>query len=91
MKLILGIILIDYSNIHYFSNIFFSFQYLLTFAYSVMVLSMGTLGVFTQADLTVTSSRWLPVAALAILVFGYGIAWGLPTIIMVEILNLEVC
>lgn len=56
-----------------------------------MVLSMGTLGVFTQADLTVTSSRWLPVAALAILVFGYGIAWGLPTIIMVEILNLEVC
>ncbi|CAH2097869.1 unnamed protein product [Euphydryas editha] len=64
-------------------------KYLLTFAYSVMVLSMGTLAVFTQADLTVTSSRWLPVAALGVLVFGYGLAWGLPTIIMVEILNLE--
>ncbi|CAH0717969.1 unnamed protein product, partial [Brenthis ino] len=65
-------------------------KYLLTFAYSVMVLSMGTLAVFTQADLTVPSYTWLPVTALSILIFGYGIAWGLPTVIMVEILNLEV-
>ncbi|XP_023952443.2 probable metabolite transport protein CsbC [Bicyclus anynana] len=68
----------------------FERKYLLTFAFSVMVLSMGTLAVFTQADLTVTSSRWLPVAALGVLVFGYGVAWGVPTIIMVEMLNLEI-
>ncbi|XP_046973564.1 solute carrier family 2, facilitated glucose transporter member 2-like [Vanessa cardui] len=68
----------------------FERKYLLTFAYSVMVLSMGTLGVFTQADLTVTSLRWLPVAALGVLVFGYGLAWGLPTMIMVEMLNLQI-
>lgn len=65
-------------------------KYLLTFAYSLMALSMGTLAVFTQADLTVTSLRWLPVACLAVLVFAYGIAWGLPTIIMVEMLNFEI-
>ncbi|XP_034826204.1 facilitated trehalose transporter Tret1-like [Maniola hyperantus] len=68
----------------------FERKYLLTFALSVMVLSMGTLAVFTQADLTVTSLRWLPVAALGVLVFGYGVAWGLPTIVMVEMLNLEI-
>ncbi|XP_050356157.1 uncharacterized protein LOC126777217 [Nymphalis io] len=68
----------------------FERKYLLTFAYSVMTLAMGTLGVFTQADLTVTSLRWLPVAALGVLVFGYGLAWGLPTVIMVEMLSLEI-
>ncbi|XP_045762834.1 low-affinity glucose transporter HXT4-like isoform X2 [Maniola jurtina] len=68
----------------------FERKYLLTFALSVMVLAMGTLAVFTQADLTVTSLRWLPVAALGVLVFGYGVAWGLPIIIMVEMLNLEI-
>ena len=51
---------------------------------------MGTLAVFTQADLTVTYLRCLPVACLTVLVFAYGVAWGLPTIIMVEMLNFEV-
>ncbi|XP_039750064.1 facilitated trehalose transporter Tret1-2 homolog [Pararge aegeria] len=68
----------------------FERKYLLTFAFSVMVLSMGTLAVFTQADLTVTSLRWLPIAALGVLVFGYGVAWGLPTVILVDMLNLEI-
>ncbi|CAG9570629.1 unnamed protein product [Danaus chrysippus] len=65
-------------------------KYLLTFGYSIMVLSMGTLAVFTQADLTVTSLRWLPVAAHYVLIFGYGLTWCLPIVILVEMLNLEI-
>ncbi|CAH0403081.1 unnamed protein product [Chilo suppressalis] len=65
-------------------------KYILTFGYITMVLSMGVLAIYTQIDLTVTSLRWVPVAALAILVFGYGVAWGFPTIIVVEIYNLEI-
>ncbi|XP_013193324.1 probable metabolite transport protein CsbC [Amyelois transitella] len=76
-----------------FCLVFVSFverRYLLTFGYVVMVLSMGVLGVYTQADLTVKTLRWLPVAVLPILVFGYGVTWGMPTIIMVEMYNLEI-
>ncbi|XP_038218414.1 facilitated trehalose transporter Tret1-2 homolog [Zerene cesonia] len=62
----------------------------LTFAYSLIVLAMGVLAVFTQADLTVTSLRWLPVTSLGVLVFAYGMSWALPTVIMVEMLNFEV-
>ncbi|XP_045505080.1 galactose-proton symporter-like [Colias croceus] len=62
----------------------------LTFAYSLIVLSMGVLAVFTQADLTVTSLRWLPVTSLGVLVFAYGMSWALPTVIMVEMLNFEI-
>ncbi|XP_059055642.1 uncharacterized protein LOC131849568 [Achroia grisella] len=65
-------------------------KYLLTFGYVIMVLSMGVLGVYTQTDLTVRSLHWLPVAALSVLIVGYGLAWGLPIIIMVEIYNLEI-
>ncbi|KAI8432960.1 hypothetical protein MSG28_013848 [Choristoneura fumiferana] len=64
--------------------------YLLSAAYFLMVISMGVLAVYTQADLTVTSLRWVPVAALGVLVFGYGVAWGLPTIVIVELFNFEV-
>ncbi|XP_050668179.1 putative metabolite transport protein YwtG isoform X3 [Leptidea sinapis] len=69
---------------------FFERKYLLTFGYALMVLSMGVLAVFTQADLTVTSTRWLPVTSLGILVFAYGMVWALPIVIMVEMLNFEV-
>ncbi|XP_073962312.1 facilitated trehalose transporter Tret1-like [Choristoneura fumiferana] len=65
-------------------------RYLLSAAYFLMVISMGVLAVYTQADLTVTSLRWVPVAALGVLVFGYGVAWGLPTIVIVELFNFEV-
>ncbi|XP_072948247.1 facilitated trehalose transporter Tret1-like [Epargyreus clarus] len=65
-------------------------KYYLTFAYSTMVLSMGTLAVYTQADLTVTEFRWVPIVCLAILVFSYGMAWSIPAVIMVEILNIEI-
>ncbi|CAH0696197.1 unnamed protein product [Spodoptera exigua] len=65
-------------------------KYLLTAAYVTMTISTGVLAVYTQADLTVTSLRWLPVSALGVLVFAYGVAWGLPIVIMVEIFNLEI-
>ncbi|KAL4716470.1 hypothetical protein ACJJTC_015898 [Scirpophaga incertulas] len=65
-------------------------KHLLAFGNMLMVLSMGVLAVFTQVDLTVTSFRWMPVVALAVLVFGFGICWGFPTIISVEIYNFEV-
>lgn len=65
-------------------------KYLLTASYVTMTVSTGVLAVYTQADLTVTSLRWLPVIALGILVFAYGVAWGLPIIVMVEIFNLEI-
>ncbi|VVD00055.1 unnamed protein product, partial [Leptidea sinapis] len=61
---------------------FFERKYLLTFGYALMVLSMGVLAVFTQADLTVTSTRWLPVTSLGILVFAYGMVWALPIDLM---------
>ncbi|XP_026750693.2 putative metabolite transport protein YwtG [Galleria mellonella] len=65
-------------------------KYLLTFGYAIMVLSMGVLGVYTQTELTVRSLHWLPVVALGVLVIGYGLAWGLPIIIMVEMYNFEI-
>ncbi|KAM3956189.1 facilitated trehalose transporter Tret1 [Aphomia sociella] len=65
-------------------------KYLLTIGYAVMVLSMGVLGVYTQNELTVRSLHWLPVFALGTLVVGYGLSWGLHTIIMVEIYNYEI-
>ncbi|XP_047035609.1 solute carrier family 2, facilitated glucose transporter member 2-like [Helicoverpa zea] len=65
-------------------------KYLLTAGYVTMTLSTGVLAVYTQADLTVTSLRWLPVTALGMLVFAYGIVWGLPVVIMVEVFNLEI-
>ncbi|CAH2057391.1 unnamed protein product, partial [Iphiclides podalirius] len=65
-------------------------KYLLTISYSVMILSMGTLAVYTQADLTVTSLRWVPIVALAILVISYGVVWSLPTVILAEMLNIEI-
>ncbi|CAK1591281.1 unnamed protein product [Parnassius mnemosyne] len=65
-------------------------RYLITFSYSIMILSMGILAVFTQADLTVTSLTWLPIVALAIIVFSYGMVWNLPNVVLVEILNLEI-
>ncbi|KAJ8710869.1 hypothetical protein PYW08_009384 [Mythimna loreyi] len=65
-------------------------KYLLTASYVTMTVSTGVLAVYTQADLTVTSLRWLPVTALGILVFAYGIAWGLPIAVMVEIYNFEI-
>ncbi|KAF9797767.1 hypothetical protein SFRURICE_017962 [Spodoptera frugiperda] len=65
-------------------------KYLLTAAYVTMTMSTGVLAVYTQADLTVTSLRWVPVSALGVLVFAYGVAWGLPIVIMVEIFNLEI-
>lgn len=63
---------------------------MLTAGYVIMTLSIGVLAVYTQADLTVTSHRSVPVAALGVLVFGYGILWGLPLIMMVEMFNFEV-
>lgn len=62
----------------------------MTGACGVMVLSMGTLAVYTQAELAVTSLRWVPVTALAMLVIGYGMLWALPTLILVDMLNVEV-
>ncbi|VVD00056.1 unnamed protein product, partial [Leptidea sinapis] len=61
---------------------FFERKYLLTFGYALMVVSMGVVAVFTQADLTVTSTRWLPVTSLGILVFAYGMVWALPIDLM---------
>ncbi|CAH0596870.1 unnamed protein product [Chrysodeixis includens] len=65
-------------------------KYMLTIGYVIMTLAIGVLAVYTQADLTVTSLRSVPVIALGILVFGYGILWGLPTIVMVEMFNFEI-
>ncbi|XP_022125526.2 solute carrier family 2, facilitated glucose transporter member 2 [Pieris rapae] len=65
-------------------------KYLLTVSYSLIALSMGVLAVDTLPDLTVKTLRWLPVVSLIVVVFAYGMAWGLPTVIMVEILNLEI-
>ncbi|XP_041973838.1 facilitated trehalose transporter Tret1-like [Aricia agestis] len=65
-------------------------KYILTAAFSIMILSMGTLAVFTQSDLTVRSERWLPVVALGVLVFGYGLAWAIPTVILTEMFNFEI-
>ncbi|XP_026728014.1 low-affinity glucose transporter HXT4-like [Trichoplusia ni] len=65
-------------------------KYMLTAGYVIMTLSIGVLAVYTQADLTVTSFRSVPVAALGVLVFGYGILWGLPLIMMVEMFNFEI-
>ncbi|CAG5049732.1 unnamed protein product [Parnassius apollo] len=70
--------------------IFLERRYLITISYSIMILSMGVLAVFTQADLTVTSVRWLPIVALAILVFSYGMVWNMPAVVLVEMLNLEI-
>jgi hypothetical protein len=70
--------------------VFFSFQLILGIGFIIMVLAMGVLAVYTQIDLTVTSLRWLPVGALVVLVFGFGMAWGMPTIITAEIFNFEV-
>ncbi|XP_014355809.2 facilitated trehalose transporter Tret1 [Papilio machaon] len=69
---------------------FFERKYVLTGACGVMVLSMGTLAVYTQAGLPVTSLRWAPQAALAVLVAAYGMLWALPTLILVDILNVEI-
>lgn len=55
-----------------------------------MALASAVLAVYTQVDLTVTSTQWLPLSSLVILVFGYGLAWGLPIVSMVEIFNFEV-
>ncbi|KPJ20253.1 Facilitated trehalose transporter Tret1 [Papilio machaon] len=69
---------------------FFERKYVLTGACGVMVLSMGTLAVYTQAGLPVTSLRWAPQAALAVLVAAYGMLWALPTLILVDMLNVEI-
>ncbi|XP_013172454.1 PREDICTED: facilitated trehalose transporter Tret1-like [Papilio xuthus] len=65
-------------------------KYVVTGACGVMVLSMGTLAVYTQAGLAVTSLRWAPQAALALLVAAYGMLWALPTLILVDMLNVEI-
>ncbi|KAL0812117.1 hypothetical protein ABMA28_009495 [Loxostege sticticalis] len=65
-------------------------KYLITLGYTMMVLSMGLLAVYTQMDLTVTSLRWLAVAALGVLVFGYGMVWAMPSVVMAEIFNFEI-
>ncbi|XP_028179167.1 solute carrier family 2, facilitated glucose transporter member 12-like [Ostrinia furnacalis] len=65
-------------------------KYLVPFGFFTMMVSMGVLAVFTQMDLTVTSLRWLPVVALGVLNFGYGVMWALPYVVMVEIYNFEI-
>ncbi|KAJ8710006.1 hypothetical protein PYW07_009372 [Mythimna separata] len=65
-------------------------KYLLTASYVTMTVSTGVLAVYTQTELMVTSLRWLPFTALGILVFAYGVAWGLPIVVMVEIFNFEI-
>lgn len=66
------------------------FQYILTSGFVIMALSTGVLAVYTQADLTVDSLQWVAVASLGVLVFGFGMSWGLPVVIMCEIYNLKV-
>lgn len=65
-------------------------NYLLTGAFFVMAVSMGTLAVYTQADLTVYTNRWVPVAALGVLVAAYGVVWGLPALVITELFNCEI-
>ncbi|KAJ0171630.1 hypothetical protein K1T71_013180 [Dendrolimus kikuchii] len=65
-------------------------KYLLTFGYATMALASGVVAVYTQVDLTISSYRWVPVAALTVLVFGYGICWAIPVIITVEIFNMRI-
>ncbi|KAG6460117.1 hypothetical protein O3G_MSEX011790 [Manduca sexta] len=72
------------------SSIIIDRKYILTLGYVLMALSSGTIAVYTQADLTVYTLRWIPVASLAVLVFGYGVSWALPFIITVEVFNFEI-
>ncbi|XP_068625100.1 facilitated trehalose transporter Tret1-like [Battus philenor] len=65
-------------------------KYVLTAAFSLLVLSLGTLAVYMQEELTVSYLRWVPVAVLPVLVTSYGLLWSLPTVIMVEMFNLEI-
>lgn len=58
--------------------------------YSIIALASGVLAVYTQVDLPVTTLSIIPIVFLGILVFGYGLAWGLPTVLMVEIFNMKV-
>ncbi|XP_075985698.1 facilitated trehalose transporter Tret1-like [Anticarsia gemmatalis] len=65
-------------------------KYLLTLGYVIITLSTGVLAVYTQAEMAINSLREVPVISLGILVFGYGIAWGLPTLLVVEMYNMEI-
>ncbi|CAB3246629.1 unnamed protein product [Arctia plantaginis] len=65
-------------------------KYILMIGYSIITVASGVLAVYTQVDLPVTTLSIIPVVSLGILVFGYGIAWGLPTVLMVEIFNMEI-
>ncbi|KAJ2940895.1 hypothetical protein O0L34_g10156 [Tuta absoluta] len=65
-------------------------KYVLVTAFTVMIFASGLLAIFTQPDLTVTSMRWLPKASLGVLVFAFGSIWGLPAIVMAEMLNVEI-
>lgn len=65
-------------------------KHMLTIGFASMAVASGVVAVYTQADLTVTSHRWVPVVALAVLVVGFGFCWALPTIVMVEVFNLQI-
>ncbi|XP_048006710.1 solute carrier family 2, facilitated glucose transporter member 2-like [Leguminivora glycinivorella] len=65
-------------------------SYLLTCGFFVIAVSMGILAVYTQADLTVYTLRWVPVAALGVLIGAYGVVWGLPVVVITELFNCEI-
>ncbi|XP_028029507.1 uncharacterized protein LOC114242520 [Bombyx mandarina] len=65
-------------------------KYLLSLGYAIMALASGVLAVYNQVDLEVTSYQWLAIASLATLLFGYGMSWVLPIIVLTQTLNFEI-
>ncbi|KAI5641250.1 sugar transporter domain-containing protein [Phthorimaea operculella] len=65
-------------------------KYVLVIAFIAMIFASGLLAIFTQSDLTVFSLRWLPRVSLGVLVLAFGSIWGLPAIVMAEMLNVEI-
>ncbi|XP_049880019.1 uncharacterized protein LOC126376577 [Pectinophora gossypiella] len=64
---------------------------LITTSYTLMILASGVLAIYSQTNLTIPEAwKIVPIVTLGVTVFAYGMGWGLPTIIMAEVLNIEI-